>query len=113
MADTDEETETVQEPAPLLQILSMAEVQVLADAAAPGLVSAPYRLAKAIFIERLTSEEAGQVETILGEDANLRLWFNSLDQFVSDDPSFGALSAALVAVLTTTRADELLIGSET
>ena len=48
-----------------------------------------YRLFKSVFIRRLTSDEAVTLEAVLAQaDAKLRLMFNSVEFFVSDDPLF-------------------------
>lgn len=70
----------------------------------------PYALYKSVFIRRLTSEEAEIMETVLaGADAKLRLMFNSVEYFVSDDPLFETLKVAVGAALGGPRADELLM----
>jgi hypothetical protein len=68
-----------------------------------------YRLYKSAFIRRLTSEEAETMEGVLAQaDAKLRLMFNSVEYFVSDDPLFETLLAAVGAALGEGRADQLL-----
>lgn len=69
----------------------------------------PYRLFKSVFINRLTDDEAETMETVLSEaPAKLRLMFNSVEYFVSDDPLFGTLYQTVSSAITPTRADELL-----
>jgi hypothetical protein len=70
---------------------------------------APYRLYKSVFISRLTSDEAETMEGVLqAADAKLRLMFNSVEYFVSDDPLFATLIAAVGGALGQGRAAELL-----
>lgn len=53
---------------------------------------APYRLYKSVFISRLSSEEAEAMEGVLAAaDAKLRLMFNGVEHFISDDPLFATL----------------------
>lgn len=69
----------------------------------------PYRLYKSVFIRRLTNEEAETMESVLAAaDARLRLMFNSVEYFVSDDELFGSLVAAVSVALGAERAEELL-----
>lgn len=73
----------------------------------------PYRLYKSDFIRRLvkdeTKDEAAILEHLLSEaDAQLRLLFNSVEYFVSDDPLFETLKVAVGAALGSDRADALL-----
>jgi hypothetical protein len=73
---------------------------------------APYRLYKSVFISRLTSEEAEVMEGVLAAaDAKLRLMFNSVEYFVSDDPLFATLTTAVGGALGPDRAEELLASS--
>lgn len=68
-----------------------------------------YRLYKSVFIRRLTSGEAEVMENVLaGSDAKLRLMFNSVEYFVSDDPLFETLIVAVGSALGEGRATELL-----
>ena len=68
-----------------------------------------YRIFKSVFIRRLTSAEAETMEAVLaGADAKLRLMFNSVEYFVSDDPLFETLMAAVGLALGEARAGELL-----
>lgn len=68
-----------------------------------------YRLYKSVFINRMTEDEAATMETVLqNADAKLRLMFNSVEYFISDDPLFTTLNGAVSQVLGTTRAEELL-----
>lgn len=76
---------------------------------APDDVQPSYRLFKSVFIGRLTNEEAAVMEAVLASaDAKLRLMFNSVEFFVSDDPLFETLLAAVGGVLGPARAEELL-----
>lgn len=73
----------------------------------------PYSLFKSVFIRRLVKDEerdeAAIMEGVLAQaDAQLRLLFNSVEYFVSDDPLFATLLAAVGAALGTERAAELL-----
>ena len=69
----------------------------------------PYRLFKSTFIRRMTESEAEVMEGALAEaPAKLRLMFNSVEYFVSDDPLFDELRGAVIAALGETRAEELL-----
>ena len=68
-----------------------------------------FRLFKSVFISRLNEAEAQTLEAVLGQaSAKLRLLFNSVEYFVSDDPLFAELHAAVAAALGAPRADELL-----
>lgn len=70
---------------------------------------APYRLYKPVFIGRLTSNEAETMEAVLAAaKAKLRLMFNSVEYFVSNDLLFTTLSDAVGTALTPLRAAELL-----
>lgn len=69
----------------------------------------PYKLYKSKFIERMTNEEAKVLEEVLNfEEAKLRLMFNSVDYFVSNDPLFAVIHNTLSTVLNEDRANELL-----
>lgn len=73
-----------------------------------------YQLYKSIFINRLTEAEAVTLEAVLAAaDAKLRLMFNSVEYFVSDDPLFATLHAAVAGALGETRAEELLAPGDT
>lgn len=68
-----------------------------------------YILYKSKFIERLTNEEAAALEIVLNnEEPKLRLMFNSVEFFVSDDPLFAVLHWTLAQELGEERADQLL-----
>lgn len=68
-----------------------------------------YKLFKSTFINRLTNEEAEIMETTLASaDAKLRLLFNSIEYFKSDDPLFQVLNGAVASALGQERADILL-----
>lgn len=68
-----------------------------------------YRLYKSVFIARMVEDEAVAMETVLAAaDAKLRLLFNSVEYFVSDDPLFGTLRAAVGNALGEERATALL-----
>lgn len=88
-------------------------VQTIPPYVAPEPEAQPYRLFKSVFIRRLisdeTTDEAAIMEAVLAQaDAKLRLMFNSVEFFVSDDPLFETLHAAVGAALGSPRADELL-----
>lgn len=69
----------------------------------------PYQLYKSVFINRLDDEEAEGLEIVLGEaPAKLRMLFNSVEYFVSDDPLFLDLHQTIAAVLGPSRAAQLL-----
>lgn len=79
----------------------------------PG--SVPYRLYRSTFIERMTPEEAEIMEAVLmSEGAKLRLMYQAVDYFVSDDPLFAVLHWATAVALgeegepNIERADQLL-----
>ena len=75
----------------------------------PPLERPPYRLYKSVFIGRMTEVEAQTMEAVLSAaDAKLRMLFNSVEYFVSDDPLFGSLQAAVSSVLGEDRSAELL-----
>lgn len=66
-----------------------------------------YVLFKSTFIRRMSEEEAAIMEMILAAPetpAKLRLLFNSVEYFVSDDPLFDNLMAAVAAALGADRA---------
>ena len=93
--------------------LTPEEVTAFLAQAAPEPDSQPYRLYKSVFIRRLVKDEvrdeAAILEGLLAEaDAQLRLLFNSVEFFVSDDPLFETLKFAVGAALGEARADELL-----
>lgn len=68
-----------------------------------------YRLYKSVFISRLSGGEAETMEAVLvAADAKLRLMFNSVEYFISDDPLFATLIAAVGGALGSGRAAELL-----
>ena len=94
----------------ITRIISEAELDdVLAVYGLPGPLSRPYWLYRSTFIERLTNREAGMLEQVLaGADAKLRLMYNSVEYFVSDDPLFAVLHFAVSQALGIPRADELL-----
>jgi len=70
---------------------------------------APYVLYKSTFIRRMSVQEAETMEGVLAAaDAKLRLLFNSVEYFVSDDPLFADLRAAVATALGQQRADDLL-----
>lgn len=68
-----------------------------------------YHLFKSTFIHRLTDDEANIMEaTLAAAPAKLRLMFNSVEYFVSDDPLFETLKQAISSALSPERAEELL-----
>jgi hypothetical protein len=86
-----------------------AEGNVIPPYVPPEPPPATYRLFKSVFISRLTEQEAVAMEAVLAAaDAKLRLMFNSVEYFVSDDPLFATLHTAVAAALGEARADELL-----
>lgn len=73
------------------------------------IIDETYKLYKSKFIERLTNEEASALEIVLNdEEPKLRMMFNSVEYFVSDDPLFAVLHWTLMQELGEERADELL-----
>lgn len=69
----------------------------------------PYRLYKSVFVRRFTSPEAATMEALLlAEDPWLRMLYNSVDYFLSDDALFTYLSYVLDAALVPGRAAILL-----
>lgn len=75
-----------------------------------------YRLYRSAFIERLEPAEAETLEAALeAADAKLRLMYQSVDYFVSDDPLFAVLHWTVAVALgsqeapNTLRADQLLM----
>lgn len=94
----------------------LARGWIVADYVAPE--PGPYRLFKSVFIRRMIKNEevneAAIMEAVLaGADAKLRLMFNSVEYFVSDDELFGTLVGAVGAVLGEERAGELLAAEAT
>lgn len=82
---------------------------VLAQYNLTGPLSKPYKLYRSDFIERMTNEEAGILELALSEaEAKLRLMYNSVEYFVSNDPLFAVLHMTVASILGTERADTLL-----
>lgn len=68
-----------------------------------------YQLFKSTFISRMTDLEAASMETVLaGAPAKMRLMFNSVEYFVSDDLLFDDLKTAVSEALGPVRAMELL-----
>ena len=94
----------------ITRIASEAELtDVLSVYGLPCPLPRPYWLYRSTFIERLTNQEAGVLEQVLaGADAKLRLMYNSVEYFVSDDPLFAVLHFAVSQALGIPRADELL-----
>lgn len=78
--------------------------------------NAPYKLFKSTFIRRMqdgsepgTVDEAEIMEAVLAAaPARLRLLYNSVEYFISNDELFESLRAAVAAALSAERADELL-----
>lgn len=69
----------------------------------------PYQLYKSMFIDRLTEEEAEIMEIVLQTvSPKLRLKFNSVEYFLSNDPLFDDLKDAISVALDENRAEELL-----
>jgi len=69
-----------------------------------------YQLYKSTFINRMDEDiEAEVMEAVLAAaPAKMRMLFNSVEYFVSNDPLFSELHAAIAATLGTERADQLL-----
>ena len=69
----------------------------------------PYVLFRAIFVERLHAAEAEQLEAVLqGSKPKLRMMYNAVEYFLSDDPLFAVLHWTLGEALGFDRADDLL-----
>lgn len=71
----------------------------------------PYNLYRSVFIRRMSEQEVQTMEAVLqnpATPAKLRMMFYAVDYFVSDDPLFAQLSAAVAATLGAERAGELL-----
>lgn len=69
----------------------------------------PYQLYKSVFIDRLTDEEAEIMEIVLQTvSPKLRMKFNSVEYFLSNDPLFDDLKDAISVALDEERAEELL-----
>lgn len=89
------------------ELLTWGETNTIGDYVPPP--EPPYRLYKSVFISRLHEIEAKGLEVVLGEaPAKLRLMFNSVEYFVSDDPLFLDLYEAIASVLGPYRATQLL-----
>lgn len=73
----------------------------------------PYKLYKSRFIARLTEEEAATLELVLAEaTAKLRLMFNSVEYFISDDPLFQTLKDAVATALKDPARADVLLGAD-
>jgi hypothetical protein len=79
----------------------------------------PYKVYKSVFIQRLGPPEAALLEAALqAEDPKLRLMYNAVEYFMSDDPLTAYLHWVVSVALgseaepNTTRADELLAPME-
>lgn len=84
-------------------------VDVLSVYNLTGPFNLPYELYRSLFIERMTNEEAGILELVLAEaEPKLRLMYNSVEYFVSNDPLFAVLHMTVASILGTERADILL-----
>lgn len=99
------------------RVVDDVQVEMTSEEIADFLAQAPpsvpvieqYRLYKSVFINRMTDAEAASMETVLVEvSAKMRLMFNSVEYFISDDPLFNDLKAAIETTLGITRATELL-----
>jgi len=69
------------------------------------------RLYKSTFVRRLSDAEAATLEFILASSetsAKLRQLYGAVEYFVSDDPLFDSLMAAVTGALGAARAKELL-----
>jgi hypothetical protein len=103
-----------------VKVIDGEEIELTPEEVAEFLAQVPqepepqaYRLFKSTFIRRLVKDEekdeAAIMEGVLAQaDAQLRLLFNSVEYFVSDDPLFTTLKVAVGAALGDPRADELL-----
>lgn len=90
-----------------MELLTWGETNPIGEYVPPSEPS--YRLYKSVFISRLDELEAKGLEVVLGEaPAKLRLMFNSVEYFVSDDPLFLDLYEAIASVLGPYRATQLL-----
>lgn len=77
----------------------------------PDVTASSYRLYKSVFISRLdeeTNEPEMMEATLTAAPAKLRLLFNSVEYFVSDDPLFYDLYEAIASTLGPYRAKQLL-----
>ncbi|SMQ65818.1 hypothetical protein SAMN06295905_1324 [Devosia lucknowensis] len=82
------------------------------------LASQPYHVYRSVFVARMEPEEAEILEGVLNsqESAKLRLLYNAVDYFMSDDMLFVVLHATVATALSLdggatpnmARADELL-----
>ena len=84
---------------------------------AVGPVFPPKRVYRVQFVERLTPEEATTLEAALdAAEPKLRLMYQSVDYFLSDDPLFAVLHWTVATALGSegapnfARADDLLAG---
>lgn len=87
------------------------EEEIAADLILSEQVPPSYRLYKSVFISRLnegTNEPEVMEATLAAAPAKLRLLFNSVEYFVSDDPLFYDLYEAIASVLGPYRATQLL-----
>ena len=92
---------------------------VLAVYGLPGPIARPYRVYRVQFVERLTPEEATTLEAALdAAGPKLRLMYQSVDYFLSDDPLFAVLHWTVASALGSeatpnfARADALLAPSD-
>lgn len=94
-----------------------AEGNTIAPFVAPP--DPPYRVYRMQFVERLTPEEATTLEAALdAAEPKLRLMYQSVDCFLSDDPLFAVLHWTVASALGSeatpnfARADALLAPSD-
>lgn len=87
-------------------------INTIAPYIAPVLEPQPYWLYKSVFIRRMREEpvdEAAVLNTVLQNvPAKLRMLYDAVEYFMSDDDLFDDLHAAIAAALGEERADELL-----
>lgn len=112
-ADADGNTETVPASFTLFRqpehgpLGYIANGGVIAEYEAPQ--PDPTRIYKSVIIRRLTEAEAATWEAALqAAPAKMRLFFNSLEYFVSNDPDYPTLVGAMTQAFGGARADELL-----
>ncbi|MFD1945081.1 hypothetical protein [Paradevosia shaoguanensis] len=95
----------------IFEVLQIGYAEEWLDEAAIEPLPAPYQLYRSVFIRRMSEQEVLTMEAVLqnpATPAKLRMMFYAVDYFVSDDPLFAQLSAAVAATLGEERAGELL-----
>lgn len=99
----------VDTPNEWVELLTWGENNPIGEYAPPS--EPAYRLFKSVFISRLDdlgNEPEIMEATLAAAPAKLRLLFNSVEYFVSDDPLFLDLYEAVASVLGPYRATQLL-----